>query len=104
MAADTRRFMKPADVIDAFKKADGSLVSITFVKRTTGDVRKMLARTGVRKGVKGVGLKFNPRNKSLIGVYDFDKVREGADPHKCYRFVPIDAVISMKVRGKTYTA
>ena len=104
MAADTRQFMKPADVIDAFKKADGSLVSITFVKRTTGDVRKMLARTGVRKGVKGVGLKFNPRNKSLIGVYDFDKVREGADPHKCYRFVPIDAVISMKVRGKTYTA
>jgi len=104
MAADTRQFMKPADVIDAFKKADGSLVSITFVKRTTGDVRKMLARTGVRKGVKGVGLKFNPRNKNLIGVYDFDKVREGADPHKCYRFVPIDAVISMKVRGKTYTA
>jgi hypothetical protein len=104
MAADTRRFMKPTDVIDAFKKADGSLVSITFVKRTTGEVRKMLARTGVRKGVKGVGLKFNPRNKNLIGVYDFDKVREGADPSKCYRFVPIDAVISMKVRGKTYTA
>ena len=96
--------MKPTDVIDAFKKADGSLVSITFVKRTTGEVRKMLARTGVRKGVKGVGLKFNPRNKNLIGVYDFDKVREGADPSKCYRFVPIDAVISMKVRGKTYTA
>ena len=104
MAADTRRFMKPTDVIDAFKKADGSLVSITFIKRTTGEVRKMLARTGVRKGVKGVGLKFNPRNKNLIGVYDFDKVREGADPSKCYRFVPIDAVISMKVRGKTYTA
>jgi len=98
------RFMKESEVIDLFKKANGTLVSVTFVKRTNGEVRKMLARTSVKKGVKGVGLKFNPKNKKLIGVYDFQKVREGADPWKCYRFVPIDAVLSMRVRGKTYTA
>jgi len=98
------RFMKESEVIDLFKKANGTLVSVTFVKRTNGEVRKMLARTSVKKGVKGVGLKFNPKNKKLIGVYDFEKVREGADPWKCYRFVPIDAVLSMRVRGKTYTA
>jgi hypothetical protein len=100
----TSRFMKESEVIDLFKKANGTLVSVTFVKRTNGEVRKMLARTSVKKGVKGVGLKFNPKNKKLIGVYDFQKVREGADPWKCYRFVPIDAVLSMRVRGKTYTA
>lgn len=98
------RFMKESEVIDLFKKANGTLVSVTFVKRTNGEVRKMLARTSVKKGVKGVGLKFNPKNKKLMGVYDFEKVREGADPWKCYRFVPIDAVLSMRVRGKTYTA
>lgn len=98
------RFMKPSEVIDLFKKANGTLVSVTFVKRTNGEVRKMLARTSVKKGVKGVGLKFSPKNKNLMGVYDFQKVREGADPWKCYRFVPVDAVLSMRVRGKTYTA
>lgn len=98
------RFMKPSEVIDLFKKANGTLVSVRFVKRTNGEVRNMLARTSVKKGVKGVGLKFSPKNKNLMGVYDFQKVREGADPWKCYRFVPVDAVLSMRVRGKTYTA
>ena len=98
------RFMKTTEVEDLFRKAKGTLVSVTFVKRTNGEVRKMLCRTSVKKGVKGVGLKFNPKNRNLIGVYDFQKVREGADPWKCYRFVPIDAVLSMRVRGKTYTA
>ncbi len=98
------RFMKTSEVEDLFRKAQGTLVSVTFVKRTNGEVRKMLCRTSVKKGVKGVGLKFNPKNRNLIGVYDFQKVREGADPWKCYRFVPMDAVLSMRVRGKTYTA
>jgi hypothetical protein len=100
----TSRFMDPKQVIDLFKKANGTLVSVTFVKRTNGEIRKMLARTSVRKGVKGVGLKFKPSDKNLMGVYDFGKVREGADPWKCYRFVPVDAVLTMRVRGKTYTA
>tara|TARA_R110002020_G_scaffold64468_1_gene171060 strand:+ start:412 stop:1536 length:1125 start_codon:yes stop_codon:yes gene_type:complete len=98
------RFMKTGEVEDLFRQAKGTLVSVTFVKRTNGEVRKMLCRTSVKKGVKGVGLKFNPKNRNLIGVYDFQKVREGADPWKCYRFVPMDAVLSMRVRGKTYTA
>ena len=98
------RYMDPKQVIDLFKKANGTLVSVTFVKRTNGEIRKMLARTSVKKGVKGVGLKFKPSDKNLMGVYDFGKVREGADPWKCYRFVPVDAVLSMRVRGKTYTA
>ena len=98
------RFLKASEVEDLFRKAKGTLVSVTFVKRTNGEVRKMLCRTSVKKGVKGVGLKFNPKNRNLIGVYDFQKVREGADPWKCYRFVPMDAVLSMRVRGQTYTA
>ena len=98
------RFMDSKQVIDLFKKANGTLVSVTFVKRTNGEIRRMLARTSVRKGVKGVGLKFKPSDKNLMGVYDFGEVRKGADPWKCYRFVPVDAVLTMRVRGKTYTA
>jgi hypothetical protein len=98
------RYMDPKQVIDLFRKANGTLVSVTFVKRTNGEIRKMLARTSVKKGVKGVGLKFKPSDKNLMGVYDFGEVRKGADPWKCYRFVPVDAVLSLRVRGKTYTA
>ena len=53
--------------------ANKRIFSVTFIKRSTGEVRKMNARRDVRKGVKGVGLAFEPSEKNLLTVYDMKK-------------------------------
>jgi len=46
------------------KATNGQLFSITFTKRTTGEERKIVGRTGVRKGVNGTGLRYNPSSRA----------------------------------------
>jgi hypothetical protein len=69
--------------------------SVTFVKRTTGQVRKMNAMRGVRKGVKGVGHSFNPSEKGLLCVYDM-QIQD-------FRFVNLEDVISFKANRKSFS-
>lgn len=47
----------------------GRFVSLAF-RMKSGAVRTMLCRTGVTKGVNRVGLKFDPSDRDLLGVYD----------------------------------
>ena len=70
------------------------IFSVTFVKRTTKEVRKMNAMRGVRKGVKGAGHSFNPSEKGLLCVYDMQI--------KDFRFVNLNDVISFKANRKTF--
>ena len=70
------------------------IFTVTFVKED-GTIRKMNAMRGVRKGVKGVGLKFNPSDKNLLSVYDMQK--------KGFRFVNLDDVISFTANKKHFT-
>ena len=58
----------------ADRVSDGCFFSISFVKRTTGELRSMTARRGVSKGVKGVGLKYSPSDKGLLVVFDVNKI------------------------------
>lgn len=61
----------------------------TFIKRTDGSVRKMRCETGNGTGVKGVGRKFNPGVRSLLGVFDLDK--------QGHRFVNLNDVKRLKI-------
>jgi hypothetical protein len=74
--------------------ANKRIFTVTFVKED-GTIRKMNAMRGVRKGVKGVGLKFNPSDKNLLTVYDMQK--------KGFRFVNLDDVISFTANKKHFT-
>jgi hypothetical protein len=74
--------------------SDGSLFSIEFVKRTTGETREMLCRTGVKAHLKGGVKKFDDREKNLLTVYDVQK--------NGYRSIPLDAIIRVKIHGKVY--
>lgn len=73
---------------------NGEFFSTIFIKRTDGTERKMLARTGVSKGVKGVGLSYNPKDHDLVCVFDIQK-----DAH---RMISLDSVIQIKYRKVTY--
>ena len=73
----------------------GKIFSATFIKRTTGEERTMTARLGVRKGVKGVGRKFDPTKKNLLGVYDMQK--------KAFRMIDATTIKEITVEGTKYT-
>ena len=74
-------------------KTNGKIFSAVFTKKD-GEKRKMVCRKGVAKYVKGVGLKFKPEEKNLIGVFDMHK--------KAYRFINTNTLEQIKVQGKTY--
>ena len=74
-------------------KTNGKIFSAVFTKKD-GEKRKMVCRRSVAKYVKGVGLKFKPEERDLIGVFDMHK--------KAYRFISINTLEQLKVKGIIY--
>lgn len=70
------------------------IFTVTFIKRTTGEIRIMNAMRGVRKGVTGQGLPFDPSEKNLLTVYDMKK--------RGHRFVNLNDVISFTANRKKF--
>ena len=61
------------EAIKIIKDSKGKIFGVSFVKRSTGELRHMTARLGVRKGVTGEGLKYDPESRQLMTVYDMQK-------------------------------
>jgi hypothetical protein len=76
------------------KVNDGRPFSVTFVKRTDGTKRKMNCQLGVKRGIKGVGLSYDPSKKDLLTVFDTDK--------QTFRMVSIDTLLEAEVDGKKF--
>ena len=74
-------------------KTNGKIFSAVFTKKD-GEKRKMVCRQGVAKYVKGVGLRFKPEERNLIGVFDMHK--------RAYRFINLETLEKIKVSGKEY--
>ena len=72
---------------------NGKIFSAVFTKKD-GEKRKMVCRQGVAKYVKGVGLKFKPEERALLGVFDMHK--------RAYRFININTLEQLKVKGTKY--
>jgi len=79
--------------------AGNTIFSVEFVKRTTGELRKMNCRLGVSKGVKGTGMRFNPDAKDLIPVYEMPR---GTKKKAQWRMINLRSVRSIRVKGKIY--
>ena len=74
-------------------ETNGKIFSAVFTKKD-GEKRTMVCRRGVAKYVTGVGLKFNPKDLDLVGVFDMHK--------KAYRFINIKTLEQIKVKGIKY--
>jgi len=72
---------------DKILQKGGRIFSVTFIKKD-GTIRRMAARLGVRKGVKGVGLRFKPEDKGLMVVFDMNK-RE-------FRMINLNTIIELR--------
>lgn len=77
--------------LDIIKKSKGKFFTVEFVKRTTGEIRKMNCRTGVSKGVTGVGKLYEPEEKGLITVWDTQA--------KNFRSISLEGIITVTSQG-----
>jgi hypothetical protein len=73
---------------------DGSIFTVEFIKRTTGEHRIMNCRKGVTKHLAGGELAFDPKKKALIGVFDMQK--------RQYRFISTESILSLHADGEKY--
>ena len=69
----------------------GTIYSVTFVKKD-GSVRLMNSIKNTRKGIKGVGLKFDADDRGLVPVYDLQLAKQGVAEDKCWRMVNVNTV------------
>ena len=73
---------------------NGKYFSAVFIKKD-GDERFIHCRIGVKKGVKGVGLSYNPDERNNIIVKDRQK--DG------WRTINVDTLESLKISGEEYS-
>jgi len=74
--------------------SDGKIFHIEFIKRTTGELRKMRCRLGVTKHLKGGTKKYNPKTKQLLTVFDMEA--------RGYRSIPVEGICSLTVGGQSF--
>ena len=85
---------KTVKLIGAFQRilsTEGKIFSARFVKKD-GAVRDMVCRLGVKKGVTGTGLAYNPYDKNLVPVFDMQK---GA-----FRMLNLNTIQQLKLNGE----
>jgi hypothetical protein len=69
------------------------IFTVSFIKKD-GTIRIMNARRGVKKGVKGVGMSYNPTEKDLIVVFDMQK--------ESFRMINAKTILEIKADKKVY--
>ncbi len=88
--------MKTINRIEAVKiisQTEGKIFSAVFTKKDGSD-RVMVCRFGVQKGVKGVGMAYEPHAYGLVTVFDIQKEE--------FRHINISTVRSLTVSGEQY--
>ena len=78
---------KSTNMKEQILATNGRFFSVSFVKKD-GTERRMTARLGVKKNIKGVGLKFNPSDHNLMVVYDVHK--------RAYRMINLLTIFKFK--------
>jgi len=80
---------------------NGRIFTVEVIKRGNrrtgegvGERRVMVCRRGVRKGIKGTGMSYDPISKALLTVWD---VQKGA-----YRMVNLEKLVALKMGGKVF--
>lgn len=71
----------------------GRFFTITFVKKDNS-VRRMTARTGVKIGVNGQGMKYNPMDYGMKSVFDMAKLE--------WRMINFKTATRLKINKKDY--
>lgn len=82
--------------------ADGKVFGVTFIKRTTGESRRMRCFLKVQKHLKGGDAAYNFSEKGLISVWIPEDDRRPGGKDNGYRAVPVDGLREVRAQGNTY--
>lgn len=86
--------LKVDEVEQFLRSLNGKFFTVEFVKRTTGEVRKMTATTNYATKLAGGDAAYDFTEKKLIPVWDIAK--------QAFRSIPLDAVLTINAKGNTY--
>ena len=81
-------------LVDILRGTKGKIFRVTFIKRTTGELRHLTGRLGVGKGISGKGLNYSPQAHNLMTVFDFQK--------KEFRMINLDQLKEVKFKGQVW--
>jgi hypothetical protein len=89
----TKRIVSRREAVNVIRGLeDGRFFSVTFVKRTTGEVRIMTCRQRVKKYLAGGECAYSFSDKGLVSVFDIQKM--------AYRSIPIDGIRTIRVNDE----
>ncbi len=81
---------------------DGTFWTVRFTKRTTKEERTMTGRRGVRKHLKGGTLKYNAKDKRLVGFWIPEDQRREDGKDNGYRMIPVEGIHELKAHGRRW--
>lgn len=67
----------------------GRVFAVEFVKRSTGTLRHMVCRTGVKKGLKNGPMAYEPALKDLVWVYEMSSGERKSIPVEGLRRIKV---------------
>ena len=79
----------------------GTVFGVEFIKRTTGEIRKMNCRLDVKKYLVGGELAYNPADYDLIPVWDVN-IAKAEGGREGYRMINCTGILSLTVGGERY--
>ena len=89
---------------DKIATSKGRYFSVLFAKKD-GSLRKLVGRVGVRKGVTGQGLKFDPSVRGLRVVNETVIETEGTQHRTVaqqFRLINLNTLRRLNINGKRY--
>jgi len=86
------------NVKKALVAARGRIFEIYFIKRSTGEERKIVGRLGVKKYLKGGNLKYNPKELNLITIFEL----KTKDKPGGYKAIPVENILNININGEKY--
>ena len=80
-------------LLELIRKNKSNIFSVVFLKKD-GTIRRMICRLGVKKYVNGKGLKYDPIERGLLGVFDMQK--------EAYRMINLETIMNINMKVVEY--
>ncbi len=84
--------MNRKEAVEAIRMSGGAIFGVEFIKRSTGEMRVMSCRLGVKSHLRGGEPAYNFAEKGLISVFDMGN-------KNAYRCVPIEGIVAVTISG-----
>jgi hypothetical protein len=90
--ARAKRYVPRQEALQILRSTNGKFFTVTF-KKKDDSIRTINCRLGVRRGVKGTGMSFDPTSRKLLPVWE---VKKG------FRMINLARIIDATVGDRQY--